>query len=430
MKKTISVIAMATLCLFFSAKSQNNPAENPTSEPVKIGDRIPDVTLTNLYNYKTTKTNLSDFKAKLIIIDFWATWCGSCVKNFPKMEELQKQYAGEVQFLKVTNQPKELVLPFLEKFHKGWLSAIPVVTDDQKLHQLFPHHSIPYYVWLDQTGKLVATTSAQQVTAKNIDGFLHNDRKDSVPVKIDPDPNRALFLTNRLLNDNLVKHYSVFIKGKYDVLPNSASVMKNKMGLQTGLTISNRNLLSIYDLIMYSLYSQRGQQYGESKRIIQIKDTTRITLNKDLDKTDFYTYVCNAPDLKDSSLYEYVLEDLNRYTDYIAKVEKRRVKCLVLKRTSKIDKIKTSGGKRANSLFNTSDSKLVNCSLDLLLMRISELPFIRIPLVNETGYTANADLHLSRQQDLPTLSKELKAYDLELVEGLRELDMFVLKDKK
>jgi len=108
---------MATLCLFFSAPSQ---AQSVTSvfKPVKIGDRIPDITLTNVCNYETTKTNLSDFKAKLIILDFWATSCTSCLANFPKTEELQKKYGGEVQFIKVTCHPKARLLPFLEELHK------------------------------------------------------------------------------------------------------------------------------------------------------------------------------------------------------------------------------------------------------------------------------------------------------------------------
>lgn len=175
---------MAALCLFFSAPSQ---AQSVTSafKPVKIGGRIPDVTLTNVYNYETTKTNLSDFKAKLIILDFWATLCTSCLANFPKSEELQKKYGGEVQFIKVTYQPKARLLPFLEKLHKTEPSAIPVVTDDSALHQLFPHIHLPHYVWLDQTGKVVATTTIEELMAENIDHFLSNDNIGNMHMKVD-----------------------------------------------------------------------------------------------------------------------------------------------------------------------------------------------------------------------------------------------------
>lgn len=182
---------MATLCLFFSAPSQAQSVTS-TFKLVKIGGRIPDVTLTNIYNYETTKTNLSDFKAKLIILDFWATSCKSCLANFPKAEELQRKYGGEVQFLKVTCQPKAAVLPFLEELHKTHPSAIPVVTDDSALHQLFPHINLPHYVWLDQTGKVVATTTAEQVTAENIDYFLSNDNIGNMRMKVDMNNSKSL----------------------------------------------------------------------------------------------------------------------------------------------------------------------------------------------------------------------------------------------
>ena len=182
---------MATLCLFFSAPSQAQSLTT-TFKPVKIGGRIPDVTLKNVYNYETTKTNLSDFKAKLIILDFWATSCTSCLANFPKTEELQKQYGGEVQFIKVTYQPRAEILPFLEKLHKTDPSAIPVVTDDLALHQLFPHINLPHYVWLDPTGKVVATTTAEELTAENIDQFLSNDNIGDMRMKVDMANSKSL----------------------------------------------------------------------------------------------------------------------------------------------------------------------------------------------------------------------------------------------
>ena len=182
---------MATLCLFFSAPSQAQSVAS-TFKSVKIGGRIPDVTLTNVCNYETTKTNLSDFKAKLIILDFLATSCTSCLANSPKTEELQKQYGGEVQFIKVTYQPRTEILPFLEELHKTHPSAIPVVTDDSSLHQLFPHIDLPHYVWLDQTGKVVATTTAEELTAENIDHFLSNDNVGNMHMKVDMNNSKSL----------------------------------------------------------------------------------------------------------------------------------------------------------------------------------------------------------------------------------------------
>jgi len=38
--------------------------------------------------------NLADLKGKVVVVDFWATWCGPCVGSFPDVRELQKRYDG------------------------------------------------------------------------------------------------------------------------------------------------------------------------------------------------------------------------------------------------------------------------------------------------------------------------------------------------
>jgi len=65
-------------------------------KPLKIGDKVPDIEF-KLVDSKTggiSKGKLSDYKGKLVIIDFWASWCYSCLHKFPKMDELQKKYSN------------------------------------------------------------------------------------------------------------------------------------------------------------------------------------------------------------------------------------------------------------------------------------------------------------------------------------------------
>ena len=430
MKKTISIIAMATLCLFLSVQAQIQVTK-PTYKPVKIGDRIPDVTLTNIYNYKTTKTNLSDFKAKLIILDFWATWCTSCLVNFPKIEKLQKKYGGEVQFIKVAYQPKAEVLPFLEKFHKDEPSVIPVITDDKILHELFPHIYIPHYVWLDQSGKVVAATTGDQLTVENIDQFLSKDNIGNMRLKIDQDISKPLFITNELLKNNELKHSSVFFHGKYDGLGSGVNKRLNKAGKQMGLSITNMALFTMYEIVVADLFRQRGVMNSDLRSLNLVKDPSLITYKKGLGTSApyFYTYDCNAADLDSTTLYQYILDDLNRYSDYHGIIEKTKVKCLVLSRTSKIDKMKTNGGNSQDLRFDDLNPKLINHPLTIMMLRFSDLPFIKMPLIDETNYSLPVDIQLSKVTNLTTLQKELEKYDLELKEQIRELDMFVLRDK-
>lgn len=107
-------------------------------------------------------------------------------------------------------------------------------------------------------------------------------------------------------------------------------------------------------------------------------------------------------------------------------MEKRLVKALILVRTSTIDKLKSAGkgeGKYdMKGYFN-------NVPIDRLNHPLAEagLP----PMVDETGYKdpVDMDLKIESWTDLSAIRKELHRYDLDLIDGMRELDMFVIKKK-
>lgn len=57
--------------------------------PLKTGDAFPD-----LNKFKLEGT-LSDTKGKIVLVDFFASWCGPCKESFPAMQELHKKFAGK-----------------------------------------------------------------------------------------------------------------------------------------------------------------------------------------------------------------------------------------------------------------------------------------------------------------------------------------------
>ena len=98
----------------------------------------------------------SDFKGKIVILDFWATWCGSCVAEIPGFVKLQKEYAKrDVVIVGVSLDEKgpSVVKPFMKKL--GINS--PIVMADNKIADAFGGvEGIPSTFIIDSDGLIVS----------------------------------------------------------------------------------------------------------------------------------------------------------------------------------------------------------------------------------------------------------------------------------
>jgi thiol-disulfide isomerase/thioredoxin len=160
-------------------------AQSPPIKALTIGDSVPDITLNNMINYKTTSARLSDFRGKLLILDFWATWCGSCIVGLPKLDSLQKKFPGELQIILITNEGSDSkvenenkVRGFFRKWEaktKGSFSLPSTMETSDSLLQLFSHIFIPHYVWIGPKGNVIAITTAEEITASNIKAAINGD---------------------------------------------------------------------------------------------------------------------------------------------------------------------------------------------------------------------------------------------------------------
>ncbi|MCH5685213.1 hypothetical protein LWM68_13735 [Niabella sp. W65] len=170
-------------------------------------------------------------------------------------------------------------------------------------------------------------------------------------------------------------------------------------------------MMDIYYPIIYQLFDNNGEQFNISRAIIEVKDPSLLNwiLKPDstFETTNLYSYELVVPKTEADSLFYYMLEDLNRYSDYTGTIEKRMVNCLVLIRTSQKDRIKSKGGV-PNCTFPASPSILSNHKLSVMINMVSDGTPIKLPIVDETGYTENVDIEVSGVKDLASFKKSLK----------------------
>jgi DsbE subfamily thiol:disulfide oxidoreductase len=98
----------------------------------------------------------SDFAGKVVILDFWATWCPPCKAEIPGFIELQKKYGDKglvVVGVSLDEQGPAVVKPFMQQFGMNY----PVVMGDEKITQDFGGvAAIPTTFIIDKNGNIAA----------------------------------------------------------------------------------------------------------------------------------------------------------------------------------------------------------------------------------------------------------------------------------
>ena len=95
--------------------------------------------------------NFVDSKNKVILINFWATWCPPCIAEMPSLDKLYEDYKDRVDFYFVSNEKIEVIQGFMDKNNYGFKVQIPTA----KYPKLFDISSIPRTYLIDKSGFVV-----------------------------------------------------------------------------------------------------------------------------------------------------------------------------------------------------------------------------------------------------------------------------------
>lgn len=179
-KITISIV-LAVLCLNFSSKGQ----EARALTPLHVGDKLPDGFWTEnrqvFQNGTVSTQNLLQYKSKLLILDFWATWCGSCLVKFPLLTTLEDKFSPSVKVMAVNSigtkdDLDRISTKLLGKIIPYKKYTLPSIFGDSTILAHFPHRTIPHYVWIID-GVVSAITSSEFINEENINALLETSKK-------------------------------------------------------------------------------------------------------------------------------------------------------------------------------------------------------------------------------------------------------------
>jgi thiol-disulfide isomerase/thioredoxin len=117
------------------------------------GETAPDFKLPGVGAH-SSPVHLEDFRGKVVLLDFWATWCAPCIQSLPELEEIARKFSGQ-PFAMVSvsiDRNGEALRKFLAKHPAPWSMA----WDEQsELARSYGIHGFPTFLLLDRDGKVL-----------------------------------------------------------------------------------------------------------------------------------------------------------------------------------------------------------------------------------------------------------------------------------
>jgi thiol-disulfide isomerase/thioredoxin len=429
----LKICLLGLLCSFFGVYGQE--------KNIKIGEKVPDVVITNVTNLKLKGTlvselHLSDLKGTLVILDFWATWCSPCRSMVPVMDSLQRVFGNRLVFLPVAYQDAAVVAPVLAQMQQLHPFSLPGVTGDKVLNNLFPHQSLPHYVWIDGAGVLRAVTEEKEVTGQHIRAMLEGSRmqlEEKRDAVICYDKERPFLVDGNGGSSSPLLYHSILTRYMPGLVPGMDIAMPDSVKGQR-YNLRNTPLIWFFRIA----YSDNGRWFTDARIRLLSADSarmnTRLTgqaFDKWLEAGNGWCYELLLPPALATSAFSIMQEDLRRlFPQYKVRAEQSRTRCLALVRTSGNDKLHAAGGKILVDI-GPYNCELRNSTLSQLIKRL-EVQYMQnslLPVVDDTGYTGRVDLSLHAPlYQLDRLNSELKKYDLQFVEKVTNVELLVVRD--
>lgn len=141
MKRLLTGIATAALCA---------AVVSPALADLKVGDPMPALKVGGVYNNEFD-VNLNNVEGHIVVVEFWATWCGPCKAQIPHLNKLHKEYKDKgVLLVSISNESDALVEPFVKQMNMEYL-----VASNSKIGQEFGVTGIPAAFLFGPDGKLI-----------------------------------------------------------------------------------------------------------------------------------------------------------------------------------------------------------------------------------------------------------------------------------
>ncbi len=138
---------------------------------IEIGKKAPEITMTKADG---TAFSLSTLKGKIVLIDFWATWCAPCVEEQPELKALYDTYSDKVknnqfEILGISlDRNKESWQKAIDRFGISWIQISDLKFWKSPVAKLYEVDELPFNIIIDGQGTILA----KNLHGKDLEEFL------------------------------------------------------------------------------------------------------------------------------------------------------------------------------------------------------------------------------------------------------------------
>ena len=406
--KKLLIVAFVTI-LTNSVFSQTFMAQ---TNPPMLGKVCPDFSMSVIGANGIEKSiALSELRGKVVILEFWATYCAPCIPYIKHFEKLQFQFGDAIKVIEISEENRDKVDAFILK--RGYKNVSFAMDWGRKLNDMFYHHFIPHTVVIDQDGVVLAFTSPDEIDQEVI-GKLINREPVTFTMKHEYQESSYNSSSNVLQN-----YDQPIIVNKPKNQSYKIEFSNYKEGYATEFVKESSSEYKFVNcplsLIYQILYDQKP-----SRVILDVNEPAKYSF----ENQNSYCLDLSVPDFIGKSVQDVALQQLEGLFPLKSKIEVRNRKVFALLKSDlqgAMNSVDSVGiiqkGLTIKDLMNyiESNSQLVN----------------NLPVVNESGLPDNTILDLDWFQNYPdAVENKLRTLGLHGEVKMRDITCLVLYENR